>query len=108
MNAELKRKWIVRLKSSKEKKCKGGLHIGDKFCALGLLLDEIDNTLWIPKHDRRMGWNHRNGICYNWLPADIESKVGSRQVEYIMTMNDKNDNSFEEIAQYIEENVPSD
>lgn len=105
MDKDLAMKWVDALRSGKYEQGKERLRtLDDKFCCLGVLAN-IENLKWsIDKNNEY--------ICYGidghraQLPPYIESKVfknGSSQGLFVM-MNDAQDKSFNEIADYIEAN----
>lgn len=102
-------KWIEALRSGKYKQGTCCLRsAGDRFCCLGVLCDVVDPTCWeltggdvymgpdstatIGPHVReRIGWG-------GFLAAD--------QTIELMRVNDDMLSSFDEIAYWIEENIP--
>jgi len=101
MNAEIKTKWLVALRSGEYKQCKGRLrNYGRKqFCCLGVLAD-INGEKWTL--DKYKDWGV--GGCMNREESEyLGHGTGLRRPSAgkLMTMNDKG-KSFLEIADYIE------
>lgn len=103
MKPEIKERWLKALRSSKYQQGRGRLRTGsafphgkDAFCCLGVLCDITSPNEW----------------SYIWTSGKIGSQVASELgVELyqtkLITMNDKELASFEEIADWIEANIPN-
>ncbi len=80
----------------------------DTFCALGVIADTyINHKKGLKWHfsDREHGWYIRDFKIYRAsLPARIVewSGLGLNDISYIIKMNDRQDRSFDYIAEYIE------
>lgn len=98
MNPEIKAKWVEALRSGKYQQGRMALKNGDNFCCLGVLCDLYDSSGWTPGgrfQDR--GWEPPQSVR---LWADFaESFKG------LIKMNDEEELSFPEIADYIEANL---
>ncbi len=107
MNKEIKEKWVGALRSHTYKQGKNVLRDGDnKFCCLGVLCDVVDPAQWRKtKHYSREDFSYYGEICT--LPLTISKEYGiSRDlVNQLIGLNDFEHASFEEIADYIEENL---
>lgn len=121
MNEELIRKWIEELRSGRYKQghyalrlpSKGGKD--DEFCCLGVACDVVDPTAWaLLLNGKRYAVDGMIGT----LPYSIRVKLFPRitfdsqeqnRIENIIsrlvTMNDTEEKSFEEIADYLEERL---
>lgn len=114
MDKELKRKWIEALRSGKYQQGRQYLRCGNKFCCLGVLCDIVKPDSWIPStsHDEPV-YKFVSGEVKNslLLPWEIEKMLGdwhretTMAVDTLMAMNDTRMNSFDEIADWIEENL---
>lgn len=111
MNPEIKAKWIAALTSGEYEQTRNYLHrIDDGYCCLGVLCEVMDPGQW------------RNGICINayggkYVPIDADPQkdftsfppfklldaagLSDAQAQMLARMNDNEDASFGEIAQYI-------
>lgn len=107
IDLELIKKWITALESGNYKKCIGKLHkAGNSFCALGILCDVHDPTKWKyykPLQDD----SYYLYINYSEeIPNEIYEKIKTPETNIrtmIMHMNDIENKSFKEIAQYLRE-----
>lgn len=121
MTKELKDKWIAALRSGQYKQGHTYLHKNDEFCCLGVLLEVADI---------KMGEHEEFGNTYHFivdesdkdiqivscLPGKLQKTLGlgGGYHELLWQMNDgigvaaNNRQSFTEIAQYIEQNIPTD
>ncbi len=104
MKKELKKKWIDALRSGKYEQGQYCLrNIKDKYCCLGVLADNINNVSWkihpADKMYELFSENERNQsyIPNEYLNMDIQ--------KFLSEMNDNSALSFEEIANWIEENI---
>lgn len=101
MNAKV----LERLRSEPEENhCRGQLHIGNQFCALGLMGDAI-GVQWVEDDDDPDGgFLAFNGSRYH-LPDKILRRLGidGKLESDIIFMNDTEGLTFKEIADFIEE-----
>jgi hypothetical protein len=107
INKELKQKWIDGLRSGRYKKAKTMFCIGDCFCAFGVLLAESgDYELRTDNDIERFHPKSRQGEDGYYTVGSVEIQrnycITAKQYEKIVQMNDLNDNTFAEIADYIE------
>jgi len=116
MNSEWKAKWLEALRSGDYKQVAGMLKgqgedgvVG--YCCLGVLaeinnkLEPIEEALGTPK-----AWQVNQGGVINsiYLPENLardEYGLGFRAQQQLANMNDKDKMSFDEIANWIEENL---
>lgn len=104
MKKDIKQKWIDALKSGRYKQGQGRLKsCNDEFCCLGVLCDSIDSE----------GWNSPTTFKYNnvlssfYLPIElrVELELTFADQQKLTDMNDEEHLSFEQIADWIEENL---
>lgn len=117
MDAELKEKWVAALHSGDYRQ--GTLQLarqeGDgvyAFCCLGVLCDiagleytvHESNDLVLGTYRR---YKFEGGTDPATLPLTFREKVGipTNEVDELIAMNDDRKASFDEIADYIEENL---
>lgn len=107
MRAELKKKWIEALRSGKYKQTKGVLRNESGFCCLGVLCD-ISGEEWEPGSD---GEFYAKGMSsWSVISGDLRAELGPDENvcddvhDKLTDMNDYG-SSFEEIADWIEENI---
>ena len=107
MNNEVKARWIQALKSGNFQQGKNSLHYENKFCCLGVLCElAVENNVSSYERSVDSSYTYYDGgsttpaaRVLNW--AELESIT----VETLIRMNDSYENSFETIANYIEENL---
>lgn len=86
MTKEQKAKWIEALRSGDYKQGQGALREDDRFCCLGLACEILNNST--------MDYYF---IKYKMLNNDVATTL--------IKMNDFDNKSFKQIADYIEENI---
>jgi hypothetical protein len=92
MDKELKQKWVAALRSGEYKQTVGVLKNHENcYCALGVLHDIKDPNGWF---EGFKGYGHTTGTG--------EIMTGEPLWVNILEMNDKEEKSFPEIAEYIE------
>lgn len=85
--------WIEALRSGNYKQGTGKLRDKNNcYCCLGVLADTIDPEGWAGNT-----WNDLGGSVPNIF-------IGMKRQYILTTMNDSLENSFEEIANYLEKN----
>lgn len=116
MTAEMKAKWLEALRSGKYKQGRNLLRNGDKYCCLGVLCD-IDGAEWKllrPGLETTYTASGRDAFEGNscgketaLLSTERMLKIGIRGeiTNECIKMNDDG-NSFAEIADWLEENLP--
>jgi hypothetical protein len=113
MNPEIKQKWIDALRSGKYNQTKSNLKSKNGFCSLGVLVDlyllekNLDWKLYVDHSE----FNGRDSHLYNrvitWYDVIIWAN-GSNYFDVcnlLIKMNDQEEKTFQEIADFIEENV---
>lgn len=103
MNAELKEKWLVALRSGDFKQSRGTLcdSLYNTYCCLGVLC-KINGLM------ERVGLaNYFGDKSTTNLPDSYSYKIGisASQEKTLVEMNDKERKSFTEIADWIESNL---
>lgn len=114
MNAELKQKWIQALRSGSYEQGREYLRTElksgeNRFCCLGVLGHMIDPTRWKKRHELR------HETIFVFVALDESSLFLGEEIagldlptqERLSEMNDDG-RSFDEIADWIEANVPVD
>lgn len=101
MDLKLRTKWVEELRGTRYTQAQLLLREGQGHCCLGVLCDIVDPG----------AWKMREGVWYWYLGDEpYESTTPARllKVHYARTlanMNDRGD-SFTEIAEWIETNIP--
>lgn len=113
MEAELKSRWTAKLRSGDYLQGKGALRkrgtYQDLFCCLGVLCEVAveDGRVHRSETPEVVGWNYNYNEEGGVLPIELESWSGidldDRQE--LMSMNDDAGNTFEEIADWIDQNL---
>ena len=103
MDPKIKAEWIAALRSGKYKQGLLRLRsLDDKFCCLGVLADACLNADWQKAID---GYDVD---CFTHSPPDsVLDQAGLSPVHagILMAMNDIQGKTFDEIADWIEENL---
>lgn len=110
MDANFKEKWVAALRSGNYKQAQYSLKDAKGFCCLGVLCDLYDNTKWEEVDSTRGYSNYKLGdgtIESTWLPDKLAKalEIDSTSVAELVTMNDRDNKSFAEIADHIEKNL---
>lgn len=113
MDKELKAKWVAALRSGEYKQTTETLRDGDGFCCLGVLLDLSKLGQW--EQSSYEYWNDgekhssEGDLCSLRHVLKIPESVEMKLVEMNDGCTKKNfpRHSFEQIADYIEANVPA-
>lgn len=108
MQAEFKQRWLGALRGDQYQQGTSWLRRADGgFCCLGVLCDLIDPNGWTPgPHVHRWGISENTSI----LPHQARAVTGLHDqfaLDELMRMND-NGQSFAQIADWIEANIPAD
>lgn len=109
MDKALKAKWLEALRSGRYKQGKSRLRNNkDEFCCLGVLCDISGQGQWKLADDKTTYYyckEKKNG--YHCLPPFMEefSGIGAGTLEDLMGLNDIDELSFPEIAEWIEESI---
>lgn len=100
MRAEVKKAWVDALRSGKYKQGRGALRSGgNEYCCLGVLIDVLGID-WYPPSDSVMGDSYSIEDSFTYEP-----KLHPLDSSTLIMMNDEDEMSFAEIADYIEENA---
>ena len=107
MNKEVKEKWLEALRSGEYKQGRGALrNKDDEYCCLGVLCDVVKGSDGVQMSWADDGnlWTLGSFIGYPPPRVMYLADLNSGQVLQLITRNDDWGNTFEEIADYIEEN----
>lgn len=104
MDKDIKAFWVDALRSGKYKQGKSFLSYDKKFCCLGVLCDVMAHPLW--EHD----WDCAAQIMLDdpWeIPPELRKKckITRREQTKLIDLNDEENKTFPEIADWIEENL---
>lgn len=116
MDKQLRDKWVAALRSGEYKQTTGSLRDTDEnnqhlYCCLGVLCDVIDPTKWtVSGHYIFENGTKKGGS----LSAEVSCKLGLSALvvegatieDTLVEMNDTDRKSFDEIADFIEREVP--
>lgn len=108
MSPSAKVRWMMALKSNKYKKGRRALRTSDHFCAIGVLCDIarpdswkiIHSSHYLPNGDRA-----HQSYYQNIVEVLHETQVPIEVMNIITMMNDLEDKSFDEIAEWIGQNL---
>lgn len=106
LNKYVKKKWIDALRSGKYTKTTHEMRVQRNgkscFCALGVLCDVIDSKRW-EVHSGYYRWGNSWAI----IPGRTRNAIHITEKEClsILNLNDSKRKSFNEIADWIEENL---
>ena len=111
---ELQTKWLAALRSGQYKQGKQTLRSDDnKFCCLGVALDIYDNSRWgaIPEllSDTVRSYRYTGTkvpeVCYGSMPVELKPlfDLSNATTSILMNMNDLENKTFSEIADFLEE-----
>lgn len=103
MNSEIKKKWVEALRSGLYKQGTGRLRCNDNYCCLGVLCDITDKSKW-----RMTEYNFYYGsqFCHSAYPSETKKfGLSKSEVEHLIYLNDAENRDFNQIANYIEENL---
>lgn len=102
MNKAIKDTWVAALRSGKYKQCTGRLkqEKTGEYCVLGVLADSIG----MPIVERGTGVCE-TGKNYDPLDAILGRHKGNKITNIMIDMNDFQDKTFLELADYIDANL---
>lgn len=105
LNKKLKHKWLKALRSGEYKQGKGHLKddfYGATFCCLGVLC-EVSKL----KQDLNGYYQYKNSKSDTKLPRKFRQKIGMtvNTQSKLISMNDDEPKTFDEIAKYISRNL---
>lgn len=107
MQKAMKKKWIKALRSDEYEQGRGSLvSYNNEFCCLGVLCNISDLGEW---KRTAFGWRYEyNGSCSKYrLPSEVIAhfEILIHEEKALMNMNDGDRASFNQIADWIEENM---
>jgi hypothetical protein len=108
MNQEVKAKWIQALRSGKYKQGQAYLRKDDSYCCLGVLCDLNESRQWTPiNHPVKKIYSPFPDEDHEVLPKNISewANLTGFDQEELIELNDTDNYTFEQIADYIEENL---
>lgn len=118
MNEEIKARWVEALRSGKYIQGRTVLRNShNQYCCLGVLCNIVDSSQWSRKEDWFDKYTYGQEEKTGSLPLDIihkselpfrvnPSSEGCRDTQvYLACMNDLDNKSFVEIADFIEANL---
>lgn len=119
MRAKYKAKWLEALRSGKYIQGRKWLKHrilpegSFKYCCLGVMCELVAEDFGVStaEYDTKVGKLIINfGANARWMPDEIALAIGLPRstATALMSMNDEGGFTFREIADWIEENVPSD
>lgn len=101
---ELREKWVAALRSGEYKQGKGLLRHADEYCCLGVLC-AVAGLEYVQAQDERVvgyflaDWGRKYTTA---LPSVLFPALGWARISSLVTMNDAQNKTFSEIADYIE------
>ena len=104
MDKEIKAQWLKALRSGAYQQTRGRLKDLDGYCCLGVLCDILQPELWVEEEVGKFSMQNFVGV----LPSDVRHKAdipGDGSTGKLMGMNDQDKLSFDEISDWIEENL---
>ncbi len=105
MKAELKAQWVAALRSGQYKQGVGYLHNQGCYCCLGVLADTYNPKGWTPID----GWDNGYQFCGQSSVLEYyslnEFGLSSEYQDILIGFNDDTKYTFEQIADWIEQNV---
>ena len=115
MRPSVKTRWIRALRSDKYKQTTSILRDGpgEGYCCLGVLCDIIDPEGWGAEsddydyEDYESKWTYKGDVEEDTLPVSLRKRLNieNQHVETLINMNDTENKSFTEIADWIQENL---
>ena len=102
MKSEVKTKWINALKSGNYQQCTGTIYDKGKHCAYGVLCD-----IYAKEKGVRLSNILMRTPSNSLIPRSVAKWAGIDGVNHdpVVRMNDLLRNGFDEIAEYIKENI---
>jgi hypothetical protein len=112
MKSDVKQRWIAALRRSDEtayKQGKGRLRYYDKFCCMGVLCDTIDPKGWEANTSGAI-FKYNGAMANSYPPYTLRTEIGLTDIDVasLSIMNDAENKTFFEIADWIEKNIPAD
>lgn len=103
MDETIKAKWVAALRSGKYKQGFGFLNYRDKYCCLGVLCDVIDSSKWLLGVNGLQSYNSQTQKLTDEMLKTVGLDVKTQRT--LITLNDREQRSFDSIANYIERNL---
>jgi hypothetical protein len=111
MDQQIKKQWVEALRSGKYKQGTGHLRTGDNYCCLGVLCDLNEYTNWTPVCEMADEIVYelqpdKNELTY-WPSGYIRDWAGISKdnEDHLIHLNDTLECNFNQIADYIENNL---
>lgn len=106
-NSDIKKKWLVALRSGKYSQCRGAFRKEDGFCCLGVLADVMQpdgwETNWLKRTEQgRIQHSSESFIYSGYFFEDKQT------CWHLAALNDSAKKSFTEIADWVEENIQTE
>jgi len=103
MDNDLKQKWVNALRSGNYTQGRRVLRTADnEYCCLGVLCDVTDQSKWVlPDIGKFYAWDGYIGLP----PISWDSDMLDSKMFVLANLNDDQQRSFSEIADWIEENL---
>lgn len=108
MDKQIKTDWIIALRSEKFQQGYGYLCYNIKHCCLGVLCEVMGEPSEVDKDDPGMkhyGTNDDSSSTTLNTSLIEKLKIDRRDITRLMTMNDHEEKSFAEIADWIESHL---
>lgn len=111
MNSEFKQRWIDALRSGKYEQCREQLRSkGNRYCCLGVICDIYDKSNWEKSEDITLpGYRYTIDNIYSSveLPEELMYIIGLTHDDMaeLIELNDHEGYDFDQIADWIEENL---
>ena len=106
MKKEIKDRWVEALRSGDYQQGERALKEGENFCCLGVLCDLHAKEVGGSWADSRVENHQRYLGLLGFLPGEVKFWAGTRRStsNELVRLNDKLNYTFEQIADWIEEN----
>lgn len=105
LNTEKKQQWLEALRSGNYKQITSKLKTEDGFCCLGVYADAVEHVDWQPNDNPNLAndfFISSGEFCEEILPG---SMIDLGTQSEITRMNDQEGDSFNAIADWVEENL---
>jgi hypothetical protein len=99
MDAEIKRKWLEALRSGKYAQGRNALLHEGKYCCLGVLCDAHDIAIETERD------TILDGSTHSYDPIRKHFGLSPEETLILTSMNDVDELTFAQIAEYIEKNL---
>lgn len=106
MIPEIKRQWVEALRSGKFIQCVGQLKCGNCYCAVGVLADIAKDSIGAKWKEDDLHTTDGTGYrCILPFELRFEVELTYEHSEHIVHMNDIRRCNFQQIADYIEQEL---